>query len=83
MLGSRYRLGKPTRAVYAEDGAKGFVLLPEGAVLTIDSLESSGRLLRIRWNNVLLLMFCQDLIERGIEIEEPIPNPARAATQRL
>lgn len=83
MLGSRYRLSKPTHAVYAEDGLKGFVLLPEGAMLTVDSIESSGRLLKIRWNNVLLLMFCQDLIERGIEVEAPPPKPARAASQRL
>lgn len=83
MSASRYRLGKPTRAVFAEDGVKGFVLLPEGSVLTLDSIDSPGRLVRIRWNNVLLLMFWQDLIERGIEIEDSaVPTP-RVATQRV
>lgn len=82
MLGSRYRLGKPTRAVYADDGAKGFVLLPEGAVLTIVSLDNGGRLVKVRWNNLLLLMFGQDLIERGVEIQESAISTARAAGQR-
>ncbi len=83
MLGSRYRLGKPTRAVYADENAKGFVLLPEGAVLTIDSLDGTGRLLRVRWNNLPLLMFWQDLVERGVEMNESIVSTARAAAQRL
>jgi hypothetical protein len=82
MLGSRYRLGKPTRAVYADEDAKGFVLLPEGAVLTIDSLDGTGRLLRIRWNNLPLLMFWQDLMERGVEIDDSILSMARTAAQR-
>jgi hypothetical protein len=83
MLGSRYRLGKPTRAVYADEDAKGFVLLPEGAVLTIDSLDRTGRLLRIRWNNLPLLMFWQDLMERGVEIDDSMVRNVRAAAQRL
>jgi len=83
MLGNRYRLGKPTRAVYADDNAKGFVLLPEGAVLAATSLDSGGRLVKVRWNNELLLMFAQDLIERGVEVEESVISTARAATQRL
>jgi hypothetical protein len=83
MPGTRYRLGKATRAVYAEDGAKGFVLLPEDSILIIDSFDSTGRLVRVRWNNLLLLMFWQDLLERGIEMETPPGGSARVATQRL
>lgn len=83
MPGTRYRLGKPTRAIYAEDGAKGFVLLPEGAVLTMDGFESPERLVRIRWNDLLLLMFWQDLLERGLQIEEPRVATVRVATQRV
>ena len=83
MPGTRYRLGKATRAIYAQDGAKGFVLLPEEAVLSIDSFDSAGRLVKVRWNNLLLLMFWQDLVERGIEIPEAVVSTARAATQQL
>jgi len=83
MLGSRYRLGKATRAVYADDDAKGFVLLPEGAVLTIENLDGTCRLVKVRWNTLSLLMFWQDLMERGTEMEEPVARVARTATQRL
>lgn len=83
MLGTLYRLGKATRAVYAEDGAKGFVLLPEGAVLTVEDFDRTGRLVKVRWNNLLLLMFWQDLLERGVQTQKPVVNTARAATQRL
>jgi hypothetical protein len=81
MLGARYRLGKPTRAVYADASRKGFVLLPEDAVLTVEGIDGPGRLLKVRWNSVVLLMFSQDLLERGVEIEEAAS--ARAAAQRL
>jgi len=83
MLESRYRLGKATRAVYADGSTKGFVLLPEGAVLTVEEFDSGGRLLKVRWNNLLLLMFWQDLMDRGVEIHEPMTGTAHAATQRL
>lgn len=70
MLGVRYRLGKPTRAVYADAARKGFVLLPEDAVLTVENVDGPGRLLKVRWNNLILLMFSQDLIERAVEVED-------------
>ena len=81
MTGGRYRLGKPTRAIYADEGAKGFVLLPEGAVLFVETLDRGGRLVQVRWNDLHLLMFWQDLIERGVAIEESIVTIVRVAPQ--
>jgi hypothetical protein len=80
---SRYHLGKATRAVYAEDGTKGFVLLPEGSLVTIEGFESPNRLVRVRWNNLLLLMFWQDLLERGTPIQEPLGSSGQLAAQSL
>ncbi len=80
-MGSVYRLGKATRAIYAEDGAKGFVLIPEGADLFIDSLDRTGRLVQVRWESRLLLMFWQDLLERGIETDPPSEAGVRVANQ--
>jgi hypothetical protein len=82
MLGTSYRLGKPTRAVYADAARKGFVLLPEGAILTVEDIEDPGRLLKVRWNNLVLLIFCQDLIERGVHIGEPKRAARSAAALR-
>ena len=80
-MGSRYRLGKATRAIYAEEGVKGFVLVPEGADLFIDSLDRAGRLVQVRWETRLLLMFWQDLLERGVETDPPVEPAVRVANQ--
>jgi hypothetical protein len=80
MPGSHYRLGKATRAIRADDGVKGFVLIPEGAVLVLDSLDGTGRLVKVIWGSQSLVMFYQDLLERSIEIEEVTAPSARAAS---
>jgi hypothetical protein len=83
MPATRYRLGRDTRAVQCEDGANGFVLIPEGALLTVDSFDPTGRLVKVAWGRQLLLMFRQDLIERGIEMDDPGPTGAHAPAQPL
>jgi hypothetical protein len=81
MAGNRYRLGKATRAVHADDSTKGFVLIPEGADLVIDTLDRSGRLVQVRWEGRVLLMFWRDLLERGIEVDSPMEMSVRVANQ--
>lgn len=80
-MGTRYRLGKATRAIYAEQGVKGFVLIPEGADLFIDTLDRAGRLVQVRWESRILLMFWQDLLERGVEIDRPVEVTVRVVNQ--
>jgi hypothetical protein len=82
-MGSRYRLGKATRAIHAEDGTKGFVLIPEGADLIIESLDGSGRLVKVRWESRILLMFWQDLLERAVEADSPIQVSVHAVNQAV
>ena len=65
----RYRLATATRAVHAENGAKGFVLVPEGAEVRLDAGEAAGNLVRIHWQGETLIMFRQDLLERGERVE--------------
>jgi hypothetical protein len=76
---TRYRLGRSTRAIECENGAKGFVLIPEGALLIVDRVDGTGRLVRVLWGSHVLLMFWQDLVERGIEVQQP--DTARLAGQ--
>lgn len=64
----KYRLERPLRAVYSENGEKGFVLLPEGTVLTISGHHDNGRIAQVIWNKRGLLVFMQDLVDRGTEI---------------
>jgi hypothetical protein len=80
-MSSRYRLGKATRAIHAEDGVKGFVLVPEGADLILDSVDASGRLVKVRWESRLLMMFWQDVLERGVEMESSIEASAQVANR--
>lgn len=83
MAGTRYRLGKATRAIHAQEGVKGFVLIPEGVDLVIDSFDAAGRLVKVKWGSQLLLMFWQDLLERGMLMEPSITSSVRAAKQSL
>lgn len=69
MVGKRYRLTRPLRAVHA-DGGKGFVLLPEGAVLIVHAEHDSRRILEIDWETQQLFVFTQDILERGREYEQ-------------
>ncbi len=68
MLGRKYRLDRALRAVYSNDGEKGFVLIPEGAILTIDGHHDAERILQVSWRKRTLLVFAEDLRERGIEM---------------
>jgi hypothetical protein len=67
MVGKKYRLGRSVRAVHADGFEKGFVLLPEGAVLVVNSYHDDSRILRVKWNGKDLFVFAQDVLERAQE----------------
>lgn len=67
-MGKKYRLERPLRAVYSENGEKGFVLLPEGTVLAVAGYQDNCRIAQVTWNKRGLFVFTEDLIERGTEI---------------
>ncbi len=70
MMGKKYCLGRPVRAVYANDGEKGFLVLPEGAVLTVNSFRDNSRILQVKWEEKELFVFAQDVLERAIESKD-------------
>ncbi len=70
MMGKKYRLGKPVRAVYANNGHKGFLLLPEGAILIVNSYRDSSRILQVEWEEKELFVFAQDVLERATESKD-------------
>ncbi len=78
MLGKKFRLAQPVRAVHARDGQKGFVLLPEGAVLRVDSEHDDNRIVRVSWESRELLVFAEDLVSRGVELASKEKGEARA-----
>ncbi len=70
MMGKKYRLAKPVRAVYANDGHKGFLVLPEGAVLIVNSYRDNSRILQVNWEEKELFVFAQDVLDRGTESKD-------------
>lgn len=67
MVGKKYRLGRSVRAVYTNGNDRGFLLLPEGAVLTVSSYHDDKRILWVKWDEKDLFVFAQDVLERGTE----------------
>ena len=78
MLGKKYRLDKPVRAVSANSTNRGFVSLDSGAVLEITGLHDHSRVVQVQCENRSLFLFVQDLLERGTEITEPAARKRRA-----
>ncbi|MBV9082361.1 MAG: hypothetical protein JOZ62_06795 [Acidobacteriaceae bacterium] len=63
MQQERFSLNVPTRAVDTRD--KGFIVVPQGAVLSVQETNDGGRLLKVLWGERELLILSQDLAERG------------------
>ena len=70
MLGKMYRLARPVRAVHANVSNKGFVLLPEGAVLVVNSYHDSSRIVEVTCERQKLFLFVQDILDRGTEVND-------------
>ena len=81
MLGKRFRLEKPVRAVCADSTEKGFVSLEPGSILEITNLHDHSRVVQVTHQGRNLYLFAQDILERGTEIEEPAARKRRAKAQ--
>ncbi len=66
----KYRLLRPTCAVHRNRSEKGFIFLPKDAIVEIDAFDETGRMAQARWSDCLLLVFSQDVQERGLKIGE-------------
>jgi hypothetical protein len=65
MLGQPYRLIKATIAVVRNVARQVCQVLPEGAVVIVESGSDTGQRVNIRCQNQQLWMFTADLDERG------------------
>jgi hypothetical protein len=69
LTGKRFRITSPCLAVDQSGVQRTSVTLPRGAVIdVIDGPKPDNPLLRVVWDRKWLLMFEQDLRERGEEI---------------
>jgi hypothetical protein len=79
--GERFRLKSPTFAITLREGRHATITLPQGATIEVIGAPLNGtRLMDVRCNDELVLMFAYDLnqaqIER-IEKRRKIKKPAR------
>jgi hypothetical protein len=65
MAKEAYRIQSPVLGLYLENGPHRSVI-PKGAVIYIDRDTFKGdRLVQVRWNGKMVMMFTQDLRSRG------------------
>jgi hypothetical protein len=70
MVGGRYRLRRPVRAVCAQDGQKSLVLLPEGSIISVADSIGAERLIPVTWEQTDFIVFAEDVRERGAMLTE-------------
>lgn len=76
MLTERFRLTRSIMAVCNKEGKSACVMIPENAVVVVEAVQDADRLLRVRWEREKVLVFAQDLRERGTVLpfdSEPTP----------
>ncbi len=71
MRGQRFRFHTPTLAILAQDGHKIRIMIPQGAMVEVEAGPLDGtRLVDVRWEGKIVMMFTIDLRERGARIDD-------------
>ena len=69
MLGERYLLTRPLLAIQLRDGQRGeFATVPENAVVAVEALHVANQMVIATWDKKTILVFIQDLEERGLPV---------------
>ena len=69
MAGDKYRIKKPTIALFMEDDRHVAHMVPADSVITVQSEELNGdRLIEVLRAEKLVMMFTQDIRTRGVKI---------------
>ena len=70
MIGHRFRLKTPTLAIMAQDGTKIPVMIPKGGeVEVIDGPLNGNRLVDVRWEDKIVMVFTNDIRDRGERVD--------------
>ena len=67
-MSARFRLKTATIALFPEDGRHVARVVPEGAVIHVQSVEGN-KLTEVVWQGQTVLMFAQDVRTRGERLE--------------
>lgn len=75
----QFRILKPTVGVKSADGRRWLVTIPEGSIIACASgALDNDRMVEIWWQDATLLVFAEDLAERGELLEMPSTEAARS-----
>ena len=65
----RYRFNSPTLALLEEEGRHLARTVPAGAVVDVDGVFESDKLVEVQWDGKRVMMFAQDLRNRAELVE--------------
>ena len=69
LTGKRFKLRISTMAIESSDGKRVAVIVPAGSVVTVVSgPDGDDRMIDVRWEGRIVVMFAVDLTTRGIDI---------------
>jgi len=70
MFGESYRVHAETLGIISKDNDRTMVMIPVGAILTVvDGPLNGNRVADVLWKNDKIMIFTQDLRDRGKLIE--------------
>jgi len=70
MAGDKYRIKKPTIALFMEDDRHVARTIPAESIVVVQAEELNGdRLIEVLWAEKLVMMFTQDIRKRGVKID--------------
>jgi len=69
MMGESYRLGKQTIAIDSSGAGHTCILIPQNAVVTVIGGPLNGnRMVDVKWERLIVMMFVEDLRARGTQV---------------
>jgi hypothetical protein len=77
MLPGRYLLNCETLGIDGGDQQRKMVMIPEGSRITVAEAKVGSRLITVLWEGRRVLIFAEDLDERGIREESQASNKTR------
>lgn len=72
LTGTRFRLSAETMGIETVNGGRAAVQIPAGSLVTVESgpRPDDKRLVDVRWDGRRLVMFAEDIEQRGERVSE-------------
>jgi hypothetical protein len=74
MPGRVYRIDAETVGIVSRNNVRVTVMIPEGARVIVENAEVGSRLIDVLWEGQTVMIFTEDLQERGTLIQPPVQS---------